>query len=215
MTFASRPLRWLLALLAWLSLATAAQAALIAGKEYTLLNPPQPVKAGSKVEVIEFFWYGCPHCYDLEPTLNKWLAKLPKDVEFSRMPAIFRGSWVPGARIFYTLEAMGVGEKLHGPVFDAIHRDNVHLDDDRVLIEWMGKQGVDKAKFAETWKSFSVQSKVERAKQLTQAYQFQGVPAVVVDGRYLTSVSNAGSPEALPAVLDALIDKARAERAKK
>ena len=182
---------------------------------YKPLANPQAVDTGEKIEVVEFFWYGCPHCYDLEPFLKKWTAKLPKDVEFRRLPAIPTERWAPNARTYYALEALGELERLHGEVFDAIHIDRINFNDEKIQLEWMAKKGVDRSKFSEAWKSFSVQSKTKRAVQLTQAYDITGVPALVVDGKYQTSVSMAGSPEGLMKTLDELIVKARAERKKK
>lgn len=199
-----------------LTLALAAGATAAQGRpSYKMLANPQAVESGEKVEVIEFFWYGCPHCFDLEPFLRKWTAALPKDVEFRRIPAIPTERWMPNARTFYTLEAMGLLEKMHGEVFDAIHIDRVNLNDERIQLDWMAKKGVDRAKFADAWRSFSVQSKTRRAAQLTQAYDITGVPTLVVDGKYQTSVSMTGSPEALMKTLDELIVRARAERKKK
>jgi thiol:disulfide interchange protein DsbA len=123
--------------------------------------------------------------------------------------------WLPNARTYYTLEALGLVEKLHGEVFDAIHIDRVNLNDEKTQLDWMAKKGVDRDKFAEAWKSFSVQSKTKRAVQLTQAYDVSGVPTLVVDGKYATSLSMTGSPEGLMKTLDELIVKARAERPKK
>lgn len=182
---------------------------------YKPLAKPQAVESGDKIEVVEFFWYGCSHCFDLEPHLHKWVARLPKDVEFRRIPAVPSERWMAGARIFYTLEALGELDKLHGEVFDAIHLDRVNLNDERTQLDWMAKKGVDRAKFSEAWKSFSVQSKTKRAVQQTQAYDITGVPTLVVDGKYFTSVSMTGSPEGLMKTLDELIGKARAERPKK
>lgn len=195
--------------------AGSAAAQLKAGRDYKPLANPQAVETGDRIEVIEFFWYGCSHCYDLEPILNKWTARLPKDVEFRRVPAIPTERWAPNARTFYTLESLGLLEKLHGAVFDAIHLDRVNFNDERSQLDWMAKKGVDPARFSEAWKSFSVQSKTKRAVQQTQANDISGVPTLVVDGKYQTSVSMAGSHEALLKVLDELIVKARAERPKK
>lgn len=199
-----------------LSLALVAGSAVAQVKpSYKPLANPQAVETGDKIEVVEFFWYGCPHCFDLEPFLKKWTAKLPKDVEFRRIPAIPTERWMPNARTFYTLESLGLLERMHGEVFDAIHIDRVNLNDEKIQLDWMAKKGVDRAKFAEAWKSFSVQSKTKRAVQLTQAYDVTGVPALVVDGKYFTSVSMTGSPEGLMQTLDSLIAKARSERPKK
>lgn len=199
-----------------LSLALVAGSVAAQGRSaYKPLANPQAVETGDKIEVVEFFWYGCSHCFDLEPFLKKWTAKLPKDVEFRRIPAVPTERWLPNARTFYTLEALGLLEKLHGEVFDAIHIDRVNLNDEKTQLDWMARKGVDRAKFAEAWKSFSVQSKTKRAVQQTQAFDITGVPTLVVDGKYVTSVSMTGSPEGLMKALDELIVKARAERPKK
>ena len=199
-----------------LSLTLVAGTAAAQGKpSYKPLANPQTVESGEKIEVVEFFWYGCSHCFDLEPFLKKWTARLPKDVEFRRIPAIPTERWMPNARTFYTLEAMGLLDKLHGEVFDAIHIDRVNINDEKIQLEWMAKKGVDRSKFNEAWKSFSVQSKTKRAVQLTQSFDVTGVPTLVVDGKYTTSVAMAGSPEGLMKTLDELIAKARAERKKK
>ncbi len=182
---------------------------------YRVLKTPQPVEAGAKIEVIEFFWYGCPHCYELEPTLKKWVAKLPKDVEFRRIPAIPAARWAPMARTYYTLEALGELNRLHGEVFDAVHRDHVKLDDEATQLDWMASKGIDRRKFSETAKSFSVQTKVTRATMMSQSYEIEGVPALVVDGKYMTAPSLANGIEPMFGVLDELVNKARAERKKK
>lgn len=196
-------------------IAGSAGAQMQAGRDYRTLANPQAVETGDRIEVVEFFWYGCSHCFDLEPFLKKWVAGLPKDVEFRRIPAVPTERWLPNARTFYTLEALGLVDKLHGEVFDAIHIDRVNLNDEKTQLDWVAKKGVDRARFAEAWKSFSVQTKTKRAVQLTQAYDVTGVPTLVVDGKYQTSVSMTGSPEGLMKTLDGLIAKARAERPRK
>ena len=193
-------------------LAGGAAAELKAGRDYKPLAAQQAVETGAKIEVIEFFWYGCSHCFDLEPFLKKWVTTLPKDVEFRAIPAVPTERWLPNARTYYTLEAMDLLGRLHGEVFDAIHIDRVNFNDEKIQLEWMAKKGVDKRKFTEAWKSFSVQGKTKRAVQQTQAYGVTGVPTLVVDGKYMTSVGMTGSPEALMKTLDELIVKARAER---
>lgn len=193
----------------------AAKAELQPGKEYELLSPPQAVETGKKIEVLEIFSYLCPHCFDLEADINKWAKQLPKDVEFRRMPGIFRDSWIPFAKVFYTFEAMGLTEKLHGEFFNAIHVHRARFDDDKAIFDWVEKQGIPRKGFIDIYSSFSTQSKALRAKQLTQAYGISGVPAVIVDGKYRTSVSNTGSHAGLLSALDQLIKKARQERAGK
>lgn len=193
----------------------AAHADASSGKEYELLSPPQAVETGKKIEVLEIFSYACPHCFDLEPEINQWAKLLPKDVQFRRMPAIFRESWTPFAKAFYTFEAMGLIEKLHGDFFNAIHIQHLRLDDDNAVFDWAEKHGVNRKSFADTYTSFAIQSKALRAKQLTKAYGISGVPAIIVDGKYRTYTSLAGSHAALLTVVDRLIKQARQERAGK
>jgi thiol:disulfide interchange protein DsbA len=192
-----------------------ASADLQPGKEYELLSPPQAVETGKKIEVLEIFAYTCPHCFNLDPDINKWVKQLPKDVEFRRLPAIFRADWTPLAKVFYTFEAMGLSEKLHGEFFNAIHVSHARFDDDNAIFDWIEKQGIPRKSFIDIYSSFSTQSKALRAKQLTQAYGVSGVPAFIVDGKYRTSVSNTGSHAGLLSALDQLIKKARQERAGK
>lgn len=193
----------------------AAKADIHPGKEYELLSPPQAVETGKKIEVLEIFAYTCPHCFDLEADINSWAKRLPKDVEFRRLPAIFRDSWAPFAKVFYTFEAMGLTERLHGEFFNAIHAQHVRFDSDNAIFDWVEKQGVSRKGFIDIYTSFSIQSKTLRAKQLTRAYAISGVPAVIVDGKYRTSVSNTGSHAGLLSALDQLIKQARQERAGK
>lgn len=193
----------------------AAKADIHPGKEYELLSPPQAVETGKKIEVLEIFAYTCPHCFDLEADINSWAKRLPKDVEFRRLPAIFRDSWAPFAKVFYTFEAMGLTERLHGEFFNAIHAQHVRFDSDNAIFDWVEKQGVSRKGFIDIYTSFSIQSKTLRAKQLTRAYGISGVPAVIVDGKYRTSVSNTGSHAGLLSALDQLIKQARQERAGK
>jgi thiol:disulfide interchange protein DsbA len=169
--------------------ATAASAQVVAGRDYQLLKRPQPTESGNKVEVLEFFWYGCPHCNTLQPSLHAWLKRKPADVEFRRMPAAFQESWVPLTRVYYTLDAMGLVEKLHLDVFAAIHDKKVRLQDPKVMLEWVGAKGVDQKKYTDTANSFSVQSRTQRAMDVTRAYDIPGTPAIVIDGRYLTAPS--------------------------
>jgi thiol:disulfide interchange protein DsbA len=189
-----------------------AQADIRPGKEYELLSPPQAVETGKKIEVLELFAYTCPHCFDLEADINKWAKQLPKDVEFRRLPAIFRDDWIPFAKVFYTLEAMGLTERLHGEFFNAIHVRHTRFNDDNAIFDWVEKQGIPRKSFIDIYSSFSTQSKALRAKQLTKAYGISGVPAVIVDGKYRTSVSNTGSHAGLLSALDQLIKQARQER---
>jgi thiol:disulfide interchange protein DsbA len=160
------------------------------GGPFLELNPPQPVESAGKIEVLEFFWYGCIHCYNLEPKIETWLKTLPQDVEFRRVPAVLSERWAYDAAIFYTFEALGMLDKLHRPFFDAIHRDRMRTDNPQVLNAWLEKQGVDPKKFDATLKSFGVQSKLKRAMRLTASYQIDGTPAMAVHGRYTVGASD-------------------------
>lgn len=190
-------------------------AAPVEGQDYVRLKSPQPVATGKKIEVAEFFWYRCPHCFHLEPSLVTWLQKLPKDAQMRRIPAVFNEGWAPAARLYYTLEQMNLVGKLHEDVFDAIHMDNLDFDNDKVLGDWMASKGVDREKFMSLYNSFSMQTRAMQNTRLSKPYELRGVPTFIVDGKYQTSQSMAGSEEKLFATLDALIAKARAERRKK
>jgi thiol:disulfide interchange protein DsbA len=185
------------------------------GHDYTRVKNPQPVATGNKVEVLEFFWYRCPHCFQLEPAINTWMKTLPKDAQMRRVPAVFREDWMPGAKLYYTLEQMGRLGALHAKVFDAYHLENINLNDPAVLGGWIAKQGVDRKKFEGVYNSFSTQSKATQGARLATTYAITGVPAFIIDGKYATSVSMTGSEARLFEVLDQLIVKARAERASK
>ena len=178
--------------------------------QYTELNPPQSIDTeGKKVDVVEFFWYGCPHCYNLEPLLETWTKKLPPDVQFRRIPAVFNERWGHDAAIYYTFEALGVLDKLHRPFFDAIHRDHLRTDDAQAMTEWLSRQGVDPKKFFDTMKSFGVQSKTRRAAQLSVAYKIDGTPAMAVQGRYTVSADQGGSREGMLDTVSYLVNMVR------
>ena len=188
----------------------AAQGGPVEGTHYSRLAQPVPVSApAGKVEVIEFFSYGCPHCYALEPTLEVWAKRLPPDVVFKRVPVGFNALYENYQKIFYALEAMGQQEQMHQKVFNAIHQQRQRLDKEADIAAFMTANGLDGAKFIELYKSFSVQSKAKQAQQLSSAYKIDGVPAMAVQGRYTTSGSQAGSNERALAVTDALVQLAR------
>src|SRR5438105_8866745 len=176
---------------------------------YSEVNPPQPVDAKGKIEVVEFFWYGCPHCYNLEPHIEAWLKNLPPDVEFRRIPAVFNQRWAHDAAIFYTFEVLGVLPKLHRPFFEAIHRDHLRSDDQQAMTEWLQKHGVEPKKFFDTMKSFGVQSKTRRAAQLSVAYKIDGTPAMAVQGRYTVSADQGGSREGMLDTVSYLVNMVR------
>ena len=174
---------------------------------YTELKPALAAEADGKIEVLEFFWYGCIHCYNLEPHIETWLKKLPPDTQFRRVPAVFNPRWEHDARIFYAFEALGLLDKLHRPFFDAIHRDRLRSERWPELSGWLEKQGVDAKKFESTFKSFGVQSKSKRAIRLTTAYKIDGTPAIAVDGRYTVSAG-----EGMLETVSQLIGQARKQR---
>jgi thiol:disulfide interchange protein DsbA len=180
-------------------------AALLVGKDYALVEFPQATTDPKRVEILELFFYGCPHCFELEPALVSWTKRLPKYAYFRRMPAIFSDSWVPMAKAFYAAEALGVTEKLHSDMFNAIHLQGINLNNKETLLRFVGSHGVDAKKFAAAFDSFGVQNKVQQARDLTNTYGIQGVPSLIVDGKYRTSSSMAGSHEKLLTALDELI----------
>jgi len=187
-----------------------AQAQPTAGVEYRELAAAQPTDAPGKIEVVEFFWYGCPHCYNFEPVLEPWVRKLPKDVQFRRIPAMFNDEWAQGGRAYYALEAIGEAERLHKALFDAVHTGSrLRVANEAALTEWLGKQGVDTKKFAAAYRSFSVEGKMKRAAQLTQAYKIEGVPSMAVNGKYVINTDNIKSFEQLLAVTDYLVEQSR------
>ena len=192
--------------------AFAASDAIFEGHDYTRVKDTQPVATGKNIEVLEFFWYRCPHCFQLEPALNAWLKKLPKDAQVRRVPAVFRDDWAPAAKTYYTLEQMGLLDRMHTKVFDAYNIEKINLNDPAVLGGWVKKHGVDRNKFESLYNSFSIQSKTVQGGKLATAYGMTGVPAFIIDGKYTTSMAMAQSESRLFDILDQLIVKARAER---
>ena len=159
----------------------------VAGDDYLLLDKPATVEApAGKIEVIEFFWYSCPHCNAFEPSLAAWIKRAPKDVAVRRVPVAFRDDFVPQQRLYYALEAMGLVDKLHGKVFAAIHAEKQSLNTAETISAWVAKQGVDKSKFMEQFNSFAVANKATKGTQLQNAYKVEGVPAIGVAGRFYT-----------------------------
>ncbi|MDR3391208.1 MAG: thiol:disulfide interchange protein DsbA/DsbL [Sulfuriferula sp.] len=191
---------------------TAAHATATEGFDYQVLSPEMGTDSGKKIEVAEFFWYRCPHCYHLEPGLNTWLKTLPKDVAIRRIPAVLNDSWAQLAKAYYAMEALGVADKYHDALFKAIHEDGLDVTKDAILFDWAAKVGMDRKAFIAAYQSFGVQSKVMRANQLTRDSKITGVPSFVVDGTYVTSESMTGTEEGLFKTLDDLIVKVRKER---
>jgi len=183
------------------------------GKDYVEIMPAQPVEVPrGKVEVIEFFWYRCPHCADLEPELENWIKRQPAYVVVRRQPAVLNDGWLPLTRAYYALEAVGQVERLHAEVFKSIHRERIDLNDPNTFFEWAAARGVDRKKLAEAYNSFSVSAKAARAKQLSARYKISGVPAFVVNGKYQTSAYLTGGHKELFKVLDELIEQERGRR---
>lgn len=187
----------------------AAQAQLKPGADYSELKTPQAVEVKGKVDVVEFFWYRCPHCYSLEPALEAWVKKLPADVHFRRVPAVLSEQWAVDARIFYAFEALGVLDRVHRAFFDAIHKDRLNVASEPAMNEWLKKNGIDRKKFDEAVKSFGVQIQVKRAAQQSAAYQLDGVPMLAVQGRYTVSGEQGGSHERMLANVEQLVDMTR------
>lgn len=201
----------LLAILVLLS-STQVWAEPVAGKDYKLIEPAQATSSGNKIEVLEFFFYGCSHCFHLHPDLTAWERKMPKDVDLVLVPTIFNPTWEPMAYTYYALEVMGQNQKLHNELFDAWNVKNIDLSDESKITAFVSKFGVDSKKFSEAYHSFGVQSKIMRSKQITQTYRISGTPTMIVDGRYLiTGLQPAASIQ----VLSELIEKVRKERASK
>ena len=181
-----------------------------AGKQYVELNSPVPVSKPGQIEVVELFWYGCPHCYQFESTINPWVAQLPEDVNFVRIPALFGGVWNVHGQLFITLESMQVEKKVHEAVFAAIHKQGKKLATPEEMAEFLATQGIDQANFLKTYNSFGVKSQMEKAKKLGMAYQISGVPVMIVNGKYRFDLGSAGGPQKTLEVADYLIAKERA-----
>lgn len=183
--------------------------ALTQGKEYALVQPALATQDPKRVEVLEFFWYGCPHCFTLEPDLAAWVKTLPKGAYFRRIPAVFNPSWAHLARAYYAAEGLGVTEKLHYDIFNAIHLSGQNLNNRETLLSFVEKLGVNRKKFAQQLDSPEVTARVEMSQRLGAAAKLQGVPALVVDGKYQTSVSQTGGQDQLFVVLNELITLAQ------
>ncbi|MEQ6435371.1 thiol:disulfide interchange protein DsbA/DsbL [Comamonas sp. w2-DMI] len=180
------------------------------GKDYVKLAKPAQVSApAGKVEVIEFFWYNCPHCNAFEPQFAAWKNAAPADVVVHRVPVAFNASFVPQQKLYYTLEGMNLVNTMHAKVFHAIHVERINLSKEDQIFDWMGKQGVDMAKFKEMFGSFSVANQVRKATQLQQEYDLEGVPALGVAGRYYTDGTKAGNMTNVLRVVDQLIASSR------
>ncbi|MBZ9558865.1 MULTISPECIES: thiol:disulfide interchange protein DsbA/DsbL [Modicisalibacter] len=204
--------QWIAAI-AGLGFSTLVMAAPVAGEDYKVLDTPveTSVPAG-QIEVNEVFWYGCPHCYKLEGPLNDWVAQLPDDVTFQRIPATMGDTWTAHARAFYAAKQLGILDKVHEDFFDAIHQQGKHLTDPDDVAEFFSQYGVTKQAALDAIESFGVKSEINQAHAKMRAYQLMGVPALVVDGHYVVTPQTAGSLENMPKIAGELIDKVRDER---
>jgi protein dithiol oxidoreductase (disulfide-forming) len=184
-----------------------------AGADYLVLDKRAPVEAAApKIEVVEFFWYSCPHCNAFEPMLEGWIKRLPKDVALRRVPVGFRDDFVPQQRLYYALEAMGLLDKVHSKVFAAIHAEKQALNKGDQIGDWVAKQGVDRVKFMEQYNSFTVSTKVSKATQLQNTYRVEGVPALGVAGRFYTDGTLSKNMDRALQVVDHLVAEVRAGR---
>lgn len=218
-TASAQPSKWWVRLLSagFLCLLTtnllAAEKQFVEGNHYELLRETQPTQSGNKIEVVELFWYGCPHCYRLEPFITEWLQNKPQNAEFFPIPAILNKSWEFDARIYYTLQSLGLDETLHPKVFDALHKDNRPLQTIQQFADWAVEHGAERQPLISAANSFTVQNKINFSRVMSRKYSIHGVPAFIVDGKYRTSVSLAGSQAALMEVVNYLIGLAAAQRA--
>jgi len=186
-----------------------------AADSYAPVSPPQPTSDPSKIEVIEFFHYGCPHCRDFDPLVQDWVKKLPDDVVFSHVPAVWGNANLRAlAQFFYAMEVVGIEHELHPKVFKAFQDDKVALTTEEGAIQWVSDNGFDGKKFADAYKSFGVRGKVQRADQLARNYRIRGVPTLAINGMFLTSASMSGSHENSLRVADQLIERIRQQKAK-
>ena len=177
--------------------------------------PQQPVETGDKIEVIDFFWYGCPYCNELQPYLERWRKNMPADVVLRRVPVVRHDNWGPHARIYYALVTLGEVERLHLEVYHGYHVEDLYMSRPEVMLEWALKHGIDREKWLAAYNAPDMAQKIERAKDLTKTYDIQATPSIVVDGRYLTSTSMTPTVPGVIPVLDGLIRLARQQRLEK
>jgi len=184
---------------------TGAGNAMAAGQGYEMVTPPQPTTSKDKVEVVELFWYGCPHCFKLEPYVERWLKRKPKNVKFVRMPGMFRQSWEIHGRAYYTAEILGVVDKVHGAMFSAIHEQKRKMSDEGSIMAIFKNHGVSEKDFKRVFRSFAVETKIRRAKDMGRRYGIKGVPALIVNGKYRTSAHDAGGNAKVFKVVNKLV----------
>ena len=186
--------------------------------DFQLISPPRPVATGERIEVIEFFYYGCPVCYEFQPHLSRWLVQGPNYISIRRVPTLpSEGSeglegWVRFARLYYTLEALGQIARLHWPIYDNFHFDGIKLNDEKIMLDWITRNKVDVQKFTEAFNAETTKTKVESARKLLHDFNIRGVPTLIVDGKFVTSARLAGGTRQIPSVLNQLVEIARKER---
>ncbi|MCM5705237.1 thiol:disulfide interchange protein DsbA/DsbL [Larsenimonas salina] len=189
---------------------TAFAAAPEAGKDYKVLDEPVNTELpDGKIQVTEVFWYGCPHCYALNPSLEKWAAELKDDVDFELLPATMGRTWVRHAAVYYAATQLGIEHKLHDDLFDAIHKNGEHMTDDGEIAEFFSHYGVSKEAALKALNSFGVKSQINEAHARMRAYKLMGVPALVVDGKYVITPKTAGGLENMLTIASKLIDEIR------
>ncbi|MGB7816607.1 MAG: thiol:disulfide interchange protein DsbA/DsbL [Methylotenera sp.] len=185
------------------------------GEQFDAVAQPISTENPAKIEVMEIFWYGCIHCYQMETPLNAWVKKLPSDVYFKRMPGLPNPSWAPMAKAFYAMETLGIAEKLHTPLFEAVHKQKtLNPTDEKAAINWVTQQsGLDKLKVEQAFKSFTINTNLNRAAQIFRNSGATGVPSLVIDGKYITSSTMSGGNEQALKVADYIIDNVRKDKA--
>lgn len=181
----------------------------VVAQEYLELNPPRPTQDPAKVEVIEFFWYGCPHCFRFDPYLEEWVKGKPAEVVFKRQPVIFGANWAPQARAYFTAEVLGVVDKIHKDLFNAMHVDKKPMASEEELAEFFAAHGIDRQDFKNAYRSFAVDVKMRQAEAIAADYGITGVPALVVNGRYTITGQTAKSYAKMIEVLKALVERER------
>jgi thiol:disulfide interchange protein DsbA len=199
----------LLVLIPFVACGMAVAGSFVEGKDYQKLKTPQPTASSDSIEVVELFWYGCPHCYRLEPFIHDWLKNKPDDVSFVRMPAIMGSGWELLAKAYYTAELLGVLDKVHGELFSAVHEKNSKIRNEKMLREFFVGLGVPAEDFDKTINSFAVVVKINNARMMTRRYGLTGVPTVIVNGKFSTSASAAGSNKKLIDIIDYLVAEER------
>lgn len=206
-------MKWLMAVLASVSLfvSTAQAADFVEGQHYQALPFAVKTRDPAVVEVVELFWYGCPHCFRLEPAVDSWKAAMPAGVSFEQVPAVLGRSWEPHARAFWTAKALGVQDQVHQPIFNAIHLERERLVREDDVRELFARYGVDESAFNAQWRSFGVESRLKQTESRINAYGITGVPAFIVNGKYRVTETTAGGQAALFDVINYLIQQEKAQ----